>query len=87
MAPSPVSAPVLASPDAPKPKNAEEAAKEFESLLISQMLRSVREQDEGDSESSTMLDVADQQFAKLLADHGGFGLARLIVGQAFSPAD
>ncbi|MGH9558713.1 MAG: rod-binding protein [Bryobacteraceae bacterium] len=67
-----------------KPANAEDAAKQFEALLVGQMLRSMREasaDDNGDSDSTgeTMMDVADQQFSKLLASNGGMGLAKMIV--------
>ena len=66
-----------------RPKNAAEAASQFEALLLGQMLRSIREaaspEDDGDSSSATMLDIADQQVANLLAHNGGLGLARLIV--------
>jgi Rod binding domain-containing protein len=58
----------------------EGAAKQFEALMIAQMLRTAREDTEdGDSSSSTMLDVADQQFSQVLANNGGLGLATLIV--------
>jgi len=58
----------------------EGAAKQFEALMIAQMLRTAREDTEaGDSSSSTMLDVADQQFSQVLADNGGLGLAKLVV--------
>jgi len=58
----------------------EGAAKQFEALMIAQMLRTARENtDEEDSSSSTMLDVADQQFSQVLANNGGLGLATLIV--------
>jgi Rod binding domain-containing protein len=70
----------------PKPSKIEDAARQFESLLIGQMLRSARESGSGgleggeaDSESSTMLDVAEQQFSQLLAHHGGIGLTNLVV--------
>jgi Rod binding domain-containing protein len=68
---------------APKPSKAEDAARQFEGLLIAQMLRSARESgglsdDETDSESSTMFDVAGQQFAQMLAQQGGIGLTRLV---------
>ena len=50
-----------------EPKKVEQAAREFESLLISEMLRSSRESassglgdQESDSEESTMQDMADQ---------------------------
>src|SRR5580700_6651358 len=58
----------------------EGAAKQFEALMIAQMLRTARENTEdGDSSSSTMLDVADQQFSQVLANNGGLGLAKMIV--------
>lgn len=66
-----------------KPPKAEDAAKQFEALLIGQMMRSAREasyDDDDDSAGTTMLDVADQQFSQLLANGGGFGLARMIAG-------
>ena len=58
----------------------EGAAKQFEALMIAQMLRTAREDTEdGNSSSSTMLDVADQQFSQVLANNGGLGLATLVV--------
>jgi Rod binding domain-containing protein len=68
-----------------KPKNAAEAAKQFEALLIAQMLRTAHESSGGsldDSEASssnTMFEVAGQQFAQVLANNGGLGLAKMIV--------
>jgi Rod binding domain-containing protein len=74
--------PVFVSPlqtsSAVTSNKAGDAAKQFESLLIGQMLRSAHEDDD-DSEKSTMLDVADQQFAQVLANSGGLGLAKMIV--------
>ena len=66
------------------PQRIEGAAKQFEALLIGQMLRSARDaaaddDDDSDNESTTMLDVADQQFSQLLANNGGFGMAKMIV--------
>jgi len=64
-----------------KPKNAAEAAKQFEGLMIAQMLRSAREsaKTEGDdSTGETMFDMAGQQFAQMLANKGGLGLAKMI---------
>jgi Rod binding domain-containing protein len=64
----------------------EDAARQFESLLISQMLRSARDANGGslsgeeqESENDTMMGVAEQQFAQLLSRQGGLGLTRLIV--------
>jgi Rod binding domain-containing protein len=72
------------SPDinsgASKPTKIEGAAKQFEALMIAQMLRTARENtEEKDSSASTMLDVADQQFSQLLANNGGLGLAKLVI--------
>lgn len=67
-----------------KPKNAAEAAREFEALMIGQMLRTAHESaggslDDSDSSSAdTMFDVAGQQFAQVLANNGGLGLATMI---------
>jgi Rod binding domain-containing protein len=70
---------VADTPTAP-PTKVEGAAKQFEALMIAQMLRTARENTEdSDSSGSTMLDVADQQFSQVLANNGGFGLAKLIV--------
>jgi flagellar protein FlgJ len=79
--PSLHSSPTTAAPEAGKPKDAADAARQFEALMIGEMLRSAREaetDDEKDSTGSTMLDMADQQFAKMLADRGGLGLANMI---------
>ncbi len=66
--------------ETPKPTKIEGAAKQFEALMIAQMLRTARENtEEKDSSASTMLDVADQQFSQLLANNGGLGLAKLVV--------
>ena len=75
---------VLPTTGQTKPKSADVAAKQFESLLIGEMLRSARESmadDDGDSDTTkqTMLDVADQQFAQVLSNNGGLGIAQMIV--------
>jgi flagellar protein FlgJ len=78
---APVAA-VLPTTPAVRPTKAADAAKQFEALLIGQMLRSARESawdDRDDSSRALMLDVADQQFAQVLANNGGLGMARLIV--------
>ncbi len=64
----------------PASTKVEGAAKQFEALMIAQMLRTARENTEDqDSSGSTMLDLADQQFSQVLANNGGLGLAKLIV--------
>ena len=68
--------PSAPGPPEARPKNAAEAASAFEALLIAQMLRSARE--ESDASADTMMDVAGQQFARMLANSGGLGLAKII---------
>lgn len=67
------------------PENARKAAREFEALLVEQMLRSLRASGAGgwlgagdDQSGETMVEVAEQQFARLLVSQGGLGLARLV---------
>jgi Rod binding domain-containing protein len=69
----------------PRPKNAKEAATQFEGLLIASMLRSAHEAspgrldgDDEDSQSSTLFDLAAEQFSQMLAKQGGFGIARIV---------
>lgn len=62
-----------------KPKNAAEAAQQFEALLLGQMLQNVRTaEDSEDPTSETMMDMAAQQFAQVLSKNGGLGLAKLV---------
>jgi Rod binding domain-containing protein len=66
------------------PAKIHDAAQQFESLLIGQILRSERESGNGwlgsgeDPASDCATDYAEQQFATLLARQGGLGLASLI---------
>jgi Rod binding domain-containing protein len=88
---TPTPALLAALPDAqagsaePKPKNAADAARQFEALMIAQMLRTAHESasdslgGEGGSSSDVIFDMAGQQFAQVLANSGGLGLARMIV--------
>lgn len=60
------------------------AAKDFEALLIGQMLRSVREEDSGwlgtgdDQAGATAMGLGEEELAKAIAAGGGFGLAKII---------
>jgi peptidoglycan hydrolase FlgJ len=80
------------SPDAAQPngaardpKKVHDAAQQFESLLIGEMLRSAREESsegwlgsgEGTGDDSAM-DMAETQFANALSRSGGLGLAAMI---------
>jgi Rod binding domain-containing protein len=69
-----------------KPRNAKEAATQFEGMLIGEMLRSAHDSNSGnldgdedsDSESDTTYSMAADQFAQILAKQGGFGVAKLL---------
>jgi Rod binding domain-containing protein len=63
-----------------------DAARQFESLLIAQLLKSIHgEGGEGwlgtgeDQAGAQALELAQEQFAQTLANSGGLGLARMIV--------
>jgi flagellar protein FlgJ len=66
------------------PKKVHDAARQFESLLIGQMLKSMRTSanswlgSDGDSASESTVEMAEDAFAKALASTGGLGLARLV---------
>jgi flagellar protein FlgJ len=69
-------------------QNLEEAAGQFEALLLAQMLRHMRETSaEGwmgtgdDQAGQQMMGVAEEQLAQALASSGGLGLARIIEEQ------
>jgi len=67
------------------PARIEDAARQFEALLMAQLLKSARAGSEGwlgageDPTASSALELAEEQFAGALAAQGGLGLASLIV--------
>ena len=68
------------------PESLKQVAAQFESLLMAQLLKSMREASSGgwlgagdDKAGGVMVEPAEQQFAKVLASQGGLGLADLIV--------
>jgi Rod binding domain-containing protein len=69
-----------------------EAAIQFESLLIAQLLKSVRESSPGwlgdgeDQAGATATDLAEEHFAQTLARQGGLGLARIVISGLDSKA-
>ena len=76
------SAAAFSAPAPPRPKDAAEAAQQFEALLLAQVLREARTSDglgESDSTGEATWDIAAQQFAQLLAKQGGLGLSKPIV--------
>ncbi len=67
--------------------NIEDAARQFESLLLASLLKSMREAGSGgwlgeleDQASAAALELAEEQFAQALAAQGGIGLATLVAG-------
>ena len=66
------------------PDKAHDAAQQFEALLMGQILRSARQGGTGwlasgeDSSAECATDFAEQQFAAVLAQQGGLGLATMI---------
>ena len=76
------------------PSKLADAARQFESLLIGEMLKSARESDsEGwlgsgsDSGSESAMGLAETQFAQAIASQGGFGLAKTIERAALTELD
>lgn len=63
----------------------EQAAREFESLLVAQLLKSAREAGKPLAEESEMtgaenyLELAEKFVAQTLAERGTFGFARLMI--------
>jgi peptidoglycan hydrolase FlgJ len=68
------------------------AAQQFESLLIAQMLKSMRESESGwlgtgeDGASDSAMAMAEEHFASAITAAGGFGLAK-IVGSGLKAPD
>ena len=66
------------------PEKVHDAAQQFEALLIGQILRSARQDGSGwfsdgeDPSGEVATDYAEQQFATVLAQKGGLGLADMI---------
>ncbi|MBZ5591174.1 MAG: hypothetical protein LAP39_02990 [Acidobacteriia bacterium] len=80
-----------------EPKRIAEAAKQFESLLIAQLLKSTHDSGAGgwlgtgdDQAGAQAVELAEEQMAQALAQQGGLGLARLVVSglqRESKPAD
>jgi flagellar protein FlgJ len=73
-----------ATTKSPAPEKVRDAAQQFEALLLGQILRTERQSGSGwlgsgeDSSAECATDYAEQQFAAVLAQQGGLGLAGLI---------
>jgi flagellar protein FlgJ len=79
-----VPAGAAATTKADTPEKVRDAAQQFEALLIGQILRSARQGGSGwfsdgeDPSGEVATDYAEQQFATVLAQKGGLGLANMI---------
>ena len=66
------------------PEQIHHAAQQFESLLISQILKSAHGEDEGwlgtgdDQTASSAMGIAEEQLSQSLSVRGGLGLSKLI---------
>jgi Rod binding domain-containing protein len=67
------------------PQKTKDAATQFESLLVGQILKSAHEEEGGwlgageeDQTASSTMQMADEYLAKAMTSHGGLGLARMI---------
>jgi Rod binding domain-containing protein len=80
----PLDTPIVKAGDAGS--KTQEAAQQFEALLIGQLLKSAREAGgsgwlgagDDDQAGEIGMEVAEQQFARMLAASGGLGLAKLV---------
>ena len=70
------------------PQKIREAASQFESLLIGQVLKSMHEDGEDgwlgsgeDQTASSAMSLADEYLAQAISSHGGLGLAKMISRQ------
>ncbi len=70
------------------PEKIAEAAKQFEGLLIGEMFKAMHsDSDEGwlgtgeDQTASSAMGMADEYFSQAIANHGGFGLAKMVAHQ------
>lgn len=68
-----------------QPRDLAESAQQFESLLIEQMLRSMREAEGkgwmgggSDQAGASLMEYAEQEMSRVIAAGGGFGLAKMV---------
>ena len=88
-----ISALTAATPNPlPDPAKVRDAGRQFESLLIAQLLQSARSSGAGwlgtpeGSSSDCATEYAEQQFAETLAQAGGIGIAHMVEQSLQQPA-
>jgi Rod binding domain-containing protein len=84
-----------AAPGAPAPKDdpakVQDAAHQFEALLIGQMMKSMQNAEGGwlgtdeDDASASAMEYAQEMFAQSLAAGGGLGIAKLVAKGLIPP--
>lgn len=74
------------------PEKVKDAARQFEGLMIAQLLRSMRSGEKGwlgtgeDETSDSMMELAEEQLARTMAEQGGIGLASMVIKGLEGPA-
>jgi|SRR5579864_3125737 len=75
----------LAQASASNPSKIADAAKQFEALMLGQILKAARESSDGgwlgtgdDHAGELALDMAEQQLAQAMSARGGLGIAKLV---------
>lgn len=73
------------TPPKDDPAKVQDAARQFEALLLGQMMKSMRDSEGGwmgtddDDAASSAMEYGQEMFAQSMATQGGFGLAKLLV--------
>jgi len=75
-----------AAPRAENPRKVHDTAQQFEAVLIGQLLKTSREAGgsgwlgtgDGDDAGQTGMELAEQEFARMLAAKGGLGMSHMI---------
>ena len=72
-------------PGSPNPSKVADAAKQFEALMLGQILKASHESSDGgwlgtgdDQAGSLAVEMAEQQFAQAMSAKGGLGIAKLV---------
>jgi Rod binding domain-containing protein len=79
-----IAVPVLPGAGSPSPKKIADAAGQFETLMIAQMLKSMREEGGGwlgtgdDAAGASAMSMAEEHLASALTAGGGLGLAHMV---------
>ena len=80
------------SEDTLKTQKASGAAKQFEALLIAQMLKTMREEGSGwlgtgdDKTADSAMSMAEEHMASAISAAGGFGLSKVVAKDLEAPA-